>query len=117
MDIQAMELCDRAELMRRTMGDENFCREIVLTFLGSIHEKLENLSTAIVELDCEQICFYVHSIKGSAGNLALHRLYQSALSMEQLVRSGDLEGGCRKLPELRGISEDTEVVLREILGL
>ncbi len=52
----------------------------------SILEKLEN---AIASKEFAEVKLHAHSIKGSAGNLKFHEIYEMAKDMELAAASGD----------------------------
>jgi CheY-like chemotaxis protein/HPt (histidine-containing phosphotransfer) domain-containing protein len=86
-----IQICDVAELHRRMANDDVLCREVVGVFLEHFPGMVTRLAEALSSQDREQVRNFAHSIKGSAANLALHRLSDSALALEQAAVSGDMD--------------------------
>jgi CheY-like chemotaxis protein/HPt (histidine-containing phosphotransfer) domain-containing protein len=81
---------DERILRERLMGDEGLLKTVVDAFLKDIPGQLASLRSSIDAGDFGQAGQVVHKIKGASGNVAAMALHNSALQLEQAVRSGDL---------------------------
>lgn len=117
MNTPSHEICNIPELTQRTMGDDQFFCEVVRVCLTNLPVMIENLAGAMLSGDSEKVSLYAHTIKGMAGNLALHRLYEAALVFELSARSGDLGDALQQLKGLQFHCREAETALSEILEM
>jgi len=81
--------------------DVETCQMILDVFFKRTIEDLCTIETAVHECNAEQANKGAHSIKGSAGNLALDDIYELAREIEEKARGGLLEEIPPLVPLLR----------------
>jgi signal transduction histidine kinase/CheY-like chemotaxis protein/HPt (histidine-containing phosphotransfer) domain-containing protein len=106
------QICDVAELHRRMMNDDKLCREVVRVFLESFSGMVNTLAEALSRQNAEQVRICAHTIKGSAANLALHRVCESTSAIEHAATRGDMESARRNFCELESRLSEAEQVLK-----
>jgi HPt (histidine-containing phosphotransfer) domain-containing protein len=79
-------------LRSRCGGQEEFVERILGKFRKRALQDMEGLREAVAAQDRERIAFVAHSMKGSAANVFAPALREASSEMEQLGRSGDLQG-------------------------
>jgi len=93
---------DLETLRSRFGGQEEFVERILGKFRKRALQDMEGLREAVAAQDRERIAFVAHSMKGSAANVFAPALREASREMEQLGRSGDLQGaeeGLRRIEE------------------
>ena len=83
---------DKAALLRRVDGDEEFLADLVGLFLQDIPKQMNMLEEALGNNNaslCERLA---HSIKGSSANLGAESIRMVASEMEAAGKNGDLIG-------------------------
>ncbi len=82
---------DKAKLLDRLEGDEEFCREIIGMFLEDAPQQIARLVEALARSQAPEVVLRAHTIKGSASNIAAEGLQQAALAVEMAGKQEDLE--------------------------
>jgi len=83
-------------------GDKEFLMEVIDGFLKIVRAQIGTIRQAISEGDAEVVSREAHSIKGGAANLTADDLSRVALELEDIGKSGTLEGGIQVLKRLEG---------------
>jgi signal transduction histidine kinase/CheY-like chemotaxis protein len=83
---------DRAQFMARLGGDEALCAEVARLFLDDCPTRLVAIETAVRDRDANRIRTTAHALKGAAANLSAHDLVAATRTLEELGRSGALDG-------------------------
>jgi signal transduction histidine kinase/CheY-like chemotaxis protein len=81
-------------------NDRPLLEEVLDEFLGNVRRQLDVLRQALDAGDAERVRREAHAIKGGAANLTAHDLAGIAHRLEDLGRSGTLEGGQQLLARL-----------------
>ncbi|MCP4578290.1 MAG: Hpt domain-containing protein, partial [Deltaproteobacteria bacterium] len=82
-------------------GDEAFLMEVLEGFIENVTSQIVNIRRAISEGDAETVRQEAHAIKGGASNLAADELSHIASKLENIGKSGSLEGGLDILERLK----------------
>jgi two-component system sensor histidine kinase/response regulator len=83
-------------------GDKEFLMEVMDGFMEKVRTQIPTIHQAISDGDTETVRREAHSIKGGAANLSAKKLSGIALELENIGRSGILEGGSEVLQRLEG---------------
>jgi HPt (histidine-containing phosphotransfer) domain-containing protein len=83
-------------------GDKEFLMEVIDGFLKNVRAQIGTIRQAISDGDAEVVRREAHSIKGGAANLTADDLSTVALELEDIGKSGALEGGIQVLKRLEG---------------
>ncbi len=92
---------DEAALMEYVGGNRKFLWELVDLFLEDLPERLLTVKLAVKARDAQALASEAHALKGAISHFAARRATQSALQLEQLGRSGDLDGLDEAFSELK----------------
>jgi len=81
-------------------GDKEFLMEVLEGFLENVRAQIPAIRQAITDGDSEVVSREAHSIKGGAANLTADVLSKIAFELENIGKSGALEGGIQVLERL-----------------
>jgi len=81
-------------------GDREFMMEVLNDFLKQVEKQVGIIREAITEQDSEQVRKEAHAIKGGSGLLTANDLSGVALELENIGKSGSLEGSKEVLERL-----------------
>jgi len=81
-------------------GDKEFLMEVVDGFLENVRAQIPTIRQAITDGNAETVRGEAHSIKGGAANLTADKLSKIAFELENIGKSGALEGGIEALERL-----------------
>jgi signal transduction histidine kinase/CheY-like chemotaxis protein/HPt (histidine-containing phosphotransfer) domain-containing protein len=82
---------DKTALLERLVHDEDLARIIVATFLEDIPKQIEALEGCIRAGDATGAERLAHTIKGASGNVGGEAMGETARSIEEAGRSGDVD--------------------------
>jgi two-component system sensor histidine kinase/response regulator len=108
---------DMETTLKRFDGDKEFFKELMLEFLDHIPKQIQALNEAVKKGDAKLIEMEAHTIKGAAGNLGANNLADSALRLEQLGRTGNLDGGDNLIADLQKELKRLDEYARQSLGI
>jgi len=92
---------DMETALKRLDGDKNLFKELMSEFLNHTSEQVSILEEAVEKGDAKCVVREAHAIKGAAGNLGAKNLADSALRLEQLGRTGNLDKGENLIADLQ----------------
>ena len=81
-------------------GDRKFVMDVLEDFLDNVRVQIGSINKAISDGDAEIVRKEAHSIKGGAANLCADELSKIAFQLENIGKSGDLEGVIEVLERL-----------------
>jgi HPt (histidine-containing phosphotransfer) domain-containing protein len=93
-------------------GDKEFLMEVLEGFLDNVRAQIGTIHQAITDGDAETVRSEAHSIKGGAANLTADELSRIAFELEDIDKSGALEGGIESLCRLEKEFHRLEVYAR-----
>ncbi len=105
---------DLPDLMDRCMGDTNVILKLLHKFETESHRLLAAIDDALGEEALLKVAETAHGLKGMSANLSAVHLCQSAATLEQCAKQGNLESTCRAVLSLR---ETMEATLQEISSI
>jgi signal transduction histidine kinase/CheY-like chemotaxis protein/HPt (histidine-containing phosphotransfer) domain-containing protein len=82
-------LVDLPTLVSRLLGDRVLAMKIFTMFLDDLPTELENLYTAAEKGDYSALENRAHKLKGSAGNVCVHRLHTIMRQLEEAAKAHD----------------------------
>lgn len=91
---------DRAELLERLGGEQEFIPELVGLYRDEFEAKLPLLKKAVEMNDAEIVRVTAHTMKGASANLSLPALRDAFLDMETAGRGNDLGRAHRLLSRI-----------------
>jgi len=81
---------DEALALSRVGGDFELLREVAGLFLDDYPRALEKIRNAVAANDASGVEHNAHSLKGSVSTFGAKDVFESALALEKLGRSGKL---------------------------
>jgi len=103
-------------ILARIGGDRALLEELVDLFLAEASEALAELGRALDEGDAGKLARAAHLLRGSASNFGPGAVPESALVLEQMGRSGVLDGASPRLAVLTRDLEDLFRSLKAMVG-
>ncbi len=97
-------------------GDMELFREIVQLFLRESPETMAKIHGAIREENAMELDRAAHTLKGSAGNFGARPVFETALKLEMMGKSGDLAGGIETYSVLSLEMDRLKLALEEFAG-
>ncbi len=91
---------DREKCNERFGNDEELVQVVLESFFQEIAELIGNLATAVQDQDAQTIRSCAHALKGSAANVNAEQLRQTAFTLEQQSRQGNIESADQILAEI-----------------
>ena len=85
-------IIDIPEALNRAMGDVDFLKEMLEELHRSTADFTARIQGALQSGDAETLGSTAHQFKGAAANLGAKALAREALRLEQIGKSGSLEG-------------------------
>lgn len=73
-------------------GEPDVLAEVLTMFLAEVPRRLERLRNARAAGDIEEVHRSAHSLKGSAGNIGAHALFEICKLLDERAKAGDLSG-------------------------
>jgi CheY-like chemotaxis protein/HPt (histidine-containing phosphotransfer) domain-containing protein len=113
--IYTPDIFDMNEFVRRNQGDLELSHDVAAIFIDSAPEYIESINKAVAENDAVALRQSAHKLKGSAANLALALLSETARMIESDAKAGDFEKAGKLLPELELRFEQAVMAIRELL--
>jgi CheY-like chemotaxis protein len=103
---------DEAAVLAGLDGNRGLLRDLARLFLADYPKQLVEIKAAIQGGDAERLRRAAHALKGSVGNFAAQRAFDTALQVEMLGKSGDVAAAqdvCVALEgELSQLSQELE---------
>jgi CheY-like chemotaxis protein/HPt (histidine-containing phosphotransfer) domain-containing protein len=94
-------------------GDREFLMEVLNGFLDNVRAQIGTIRQAISDGDAEVVRGEAHSIKGGAANLTADELSRIVFELENIGKSGLLEGGTEVLERLEREFHRLEVYAKD----
>ncbi|QJR80181.1 Hpt domain-containing protein [Alteromonas pelagimontana] len=85
------KLWNREAALSRLMGNEELLQRVASIFVNSAPDKINLLEEAIVRHDQDAVRLLSHTLKGSAGEIGLERLWASVAQLETLASSAQVD--------------------------
>jgi HPt (histidine-containing phosphotransfer) domain-containing protein len=91
---------NRYVALDRVGGDEELLREVLELFLSEYPNLLEDVQRAVQQSNAKSLERAAHTLKGSLSTIGAEIAAQTALSLELMGRTGQLDGACEQLGNL-----------------
>jgi CheY-like chemotaxis protein len=109
---------NESALMAHVGGDEQLLRELVALFLEDLPEQLAAVRKAVRRQDARALSSAAHALKGALSHFAARDTFESALRLERMGRSADLDGAeeafARLKDEVRQLTRDLAAYRRRM---
>ena len=100
-DKQTAPVFDRAELLERLGGNPELLPRFLQMFITNAAETMSALRSSITNGDAMDIHRHAHTIKGAAANIGADRILACASRMDDMAKSGKLEGIAQQMELLK----------------
>jgi HPt (histidine-containing phosphotransfer) domain-containing protein len=84
------KIFDPGEILEQIGGDKELLVDIIHIFIKTYPEDLKSLQEAIEEGDPENVRKNAHRMKGSVSNFGKYKAFETAKSIEERAKEGDL---------------------------
>jgi HPt (histidine-containing phosphotransfer) domain-containing protein len=108
-------LIDEEALLERVAGDPEFLATMVGIFAADAPTRLDAIRAGLAESDAKGVERAAHSLKGALATMAADAAAASAFRLEQLGRSGSLDGAREILAALERQVEEVTVALQALV--
>jgi HPt (histidine-containing phosphotransfer) domain-containing protein len=108
-------LIDQEALLERVAGDPDFLATMVDIFVADAPTRLEAIRAGVRQSDPEVVEKAAHSLKGALATMAATTAAEEAYRLEQLGRSGTLEGAYELLTALERQVEEVTIALKALV--
>ena len=85
------DLFDRTAFLKKLDDDFDLYHELLHDFIQSAQVFLKDIKRGVAENDFDRVRIAAHSLKGSAGSLAAHKLQTAAYEVEKAVLAKDTQ--------------------------
>jgi CheY-like chemotaxis protein/HPt (histidine-containing phosphotransfer) domain-containing protein len=96
-------------------GDEDFARELAITFLESAPPVLSAIDAAFKRGDRRELMAQAHALKGISRTIGATELAFASEKIEALAKREDLKGAAREAAILVGAWETVKTILEELV--
>ena len=110
------EVFDKQELLDELDGDREFLEESVEMLDSDAPALLQQLRDALERGDTEAVCGCAHALKSMVGNFCAPPVFNAALEVETIGRSGNLTQCGERLASLETEVGRLQKALREFLS-
>jgi HPt (histidine-containing phosphotransfer) domain-containing protein len=108
-------LIDAEALLERVAGDADFLATMVDIFVADAPTRLDAIRAGVQQSDPHVVEQAAHSLKGALATMAADTAAAEAFRLEQLGRSGTLEGATELLAALERQVEEVTIALKELV--
>jgi two-component system sensor histidine kinase/response regulator len=96
-------------------GDEDFARELAMTFLDSAPGCLSGIDLALRRNDCRELSAQAHALKGISRTIGAERMALACVDLEGAANRKDLESATRAAAHLASAWEQVKTTLEDFL--
>lgn len=107
-----MKIIDIPEALNRAMGDIDFLKTMIKELQKTIPAFVTRIRQAMHAADFDTLGKESHQFKGAAANLGAKDLAHAALKLEQIGKSGKIEGATEAFAQL----EKSAAAFNQFLG-
>lgn len=107
-DVWQESTFDHDVLMKNVEGDRELLKEIIDLFHKGAAGQMEELRASIGKKDAEAVAVSSHALKGTLISVGAKSAYQHSLRLENMARSGNLDGS-------EAIYKDLELELKRLV--
>src|SRR4030095_15291842 len=108
-------LIDEEALLERVSGDPEFLATMVDIFVADAPTRLDAIRAGVHQSDPHGVERAAHSLKGALATMAADAAAAEAFRLEQLGRSGSLEGAAELLAALERQVEEVTIALKNLV--
>jgi PAS domain S-box-containing protein len=106
---------DFAQLEKMSMGNKEFQKELIQTYLEDILNRCKKLENYISAKDIHHVINEAHTIKGASLSIGAVKIGEEALKIESAVRQNNLSQTSRMIKRLESALEETRKILSDIV--
>jgi two-component system, sensor histidine kinase and response regulator len=116
-DLRPAGALDLELALERVSGDMELLHEIAELFLGDVGRMIGDIDAAVTAKDPHALDRSAHALKGCVASFGAQGVYDAALALERMGRSGDLTLMQPEYQTLRTHLERLESDLRALLAV
>ncbi len=107
---------DIEQLKKVSLGDQNFEKDLLLSYLNDIELKLESLVELSDETDLKKLVDLAHTMKGASYTVGAQKIGDEVYAIELSGKSNDRENVKVRIENLRNIILETRNEIQKILN-
>ena len=107
---------DFAALEKASLGDKEFQKELLSSYLIDVEERFKNLEDFVNKDDMIKIVHESHTIKGASYSVGAKAVGDEALGIELSGKHGDLKSVMDRMDKLHNAIAETKTILKNIVG-
>ena len=104
---------DRATLLERLSGDEDFARSIMASYLTDTPCRIQTIGEKLVAGNLPEVKLHAHAIKGASASVGAERLRAVAADIECAAKLGDAAAVQNRLGDLNAELEQLKQVAQQ----
>lgn len=97
-------------------GEPDLLLQVLTIFLDEAPKRIERLQSALAAGDAAGVQRAAHSLKGSAGNIGAHALFDASRHLDELGKAGDLAAAASALRHLLDEYARVETEIQRVLN-
>jgi PAS domain S-box-containing protein len=110
------DVFDFNRLMKVSMGDFNFEKDLLSAYVNDVEEKLEKLNEYTMNNDVKNVIDLAHTIKGASYSVGATKVGDEAYAIEISGKSNDLPSVEERINKLRVAISETKLTLQRFLN-
>jgi PAS domain S-box-containing protein len=110
------KLLDFSVLNKMSLGDKNFQKDLLKSFIQDILDRFAKLYNLIKTKEIEKITNEAHTIKGASYSVGANKIGDEALGIELSGKQKDLPSIIERMENLQKAIDETKVVINNFLS-
>ncbi|VUD47721.1 Autoinducer 2 sensor kinase/phosphatase LuxQ [Thalassocella blandensis] len=90
---------DRDQALRRVKFRHDRMERLIQLFMKDMPDRIEKVKESIENRDINNTLYFVHAVKGVAGNISALKLYESAKTLESFAKTLKTPGNANKVED------------------
>lgn len=103
-------------LEKMSMGDKEFQKELLTSYINDMNERFQKLDTFVREKNIVKVTNEAHTIKGASYSVGAKKIGDEAFGIELSGKQNDLDNIFGRIGVLNKAIEETKVVLNSFLN-
>ena len=112
---EEMSIIDVEQLKKVSLGDQNFEKELLLSYLNDIELKMETLVELSDEKDLKKLVDLAHTMKGASYTVGAKKIGDETYAIELSGKNNDRENVKERIENLRNIILETQNEIQKII--
>ena len=111
-----VNILDRDNLEKISLGNKEFLKDLLLTYVVDVEQRLKNLSTSFISNDIKSVILESHSIKGASLSIGANKVGDEAKAIEISGKNDNIIEAEEKYYDLVQAFKETKKHIFDYLG-